>query len=499
MKHILPGHQLARLSEFIEAQLALHFPPPRWGELEAGVGVAAKLLGYPDAAAFSQELMSSPVTEERKEILAGQLTTSETYFWREPRVFDALEGSILPGLIQGKEAQGNRILRLWCAGCSSGDEAYSIAIALRRGLPTVDNWNITILATDINPSTLRKAELGTYGEWSFRNAPDWLTADYFLDAGRKKRTVIPAVRSMVMFSYLNLADGMYPSTLNDTTAMDIIFCRNVLMYFTPDRARWIVERMGLSLVDGGWMIPAACECSQVLFRGFEVVSFPEATAYRKGMPGTATPPHMAPAAVHPKPLAKTPLKHPATEHHRSAGKNSRDREKPKTKAVTAAIPASTTGPVGMPARPLPESTPLEELSVQELADAGHLDEALALCRTLISNDRVNARFHFLEAAILQELNRDAEATASLKKALYLDPQSLVASFMLGNLALRTGDRPTGIRWLRNTLTLLAQWPDDEILPEAGGLTVGRFRELLSATMRKHAPLGSTQRYYMEVP
>jgi chemotaxis protein methyltransferase CheR len=163
MSKALPDELLARFSEFVAARMALDFPQPRWGDLERMARSASAELGYADPEALIASLISSPLTIERMEILASNLTVGETYFWREPQIFDALEGRILPELIASR-GTGDRRLRIWCAGCSTGEEAYSLAIALRRALPAIGEWNISILATDINPRMLDKAKAALYGD-----------------------------------------------------------------------------------------------------------------------------------------------------------------------------------------------------------------------------------------------------------------------------------------------------------------------------------------------
>jgi chemotaxis protein methyltransferase CheR len=459
MRKALSDELLARLSEFVAARMALHFPRSRWCDLERMACSASGEMGYADPESFIDGLISSPLTMERMEILACHLSIGETYFWREPQIFDALEGEILPELISSRESCGKR-LRLWCAGCSTGEEAYSIAIALRRALSAIDEWNITILATDINPRILRKAKAGLYGEWSFRNAPHWLKERYFRRKRDGKYEILPEIGRMISFAYLNLAEGMYPAFMNDTNAMDIIFCRNVLMYFSPERARLIVESLRRALVEGGWLIASACECSQALFSEFDSVQFPGATGYRKpwdlARSGESALREVARAEV--PPLQVPPI---------------RTRPRPRA-AVECQAPVKSRVEAAAPAV-LP--------SIRELADQGRLSDALAVCESAIAGDRLDPRLLYLKATILQELNREEEAIESLKRSIYLDPDSAPAHFILGNLAMRSGDASTGMRCFKNAQALLSTRGDEEILPESEGLTAGRFREIISATMR----------------
>ena len=176
---------LSQFSEFIASRTALHFPRERWNDLERQAVSAAREFGFADTESFIQWLTSSAVSREQIEILASHLTISETYFWREPQVFDALMEHILPQLVRLREGSG-KLIRIWSAGCSTGEEPYSIAIALQRVIPDLEKWKITILATDINPRILQKANAGLYGKWSFRNSPPWLKDQYFLRTKRRQ-------------------------------------------------------------------------------------------------------------------------------------------------------------------------------------------------------------------------------------------------------------------------------------------------------------------------
>ena len=482
MKDALSDSLLSQFSELVAARTALHFPRERWGDLVHKAGSAAKEFGFDNVQAFIRWLTSSPMTQEQIEILSSHLTISETYFWREPQVFEALEEQILPELIRSCE-QSDRQLRIWSAGCATGEEPYSIAIALRRVIPALEDWRITILATDINPRILRKASTGLYSEWSFRNAPPWLKERYFRLKKDGKCEILPEIRKMVTFAYLNLSEDIYPSPLNNTNAMDVIFCRNVLMYFTPERARSVGQRLNNSLVQGGWLMVGACELSQLLFPQFAAVHFPGTIVYRKG------PPNPQPAVefhletnFDQQPFIPQPLK-PVAELEWLAP--------PIEFSMGDMIP-----PAEGPALQHPVYTRVEKvdeeapcgitLSVRTLANLGKLTDALALCEKAIAKYKLDPGLYFLRATILQELNREGESVASFKGALYLDPDFVLAHFALGNLAIRQGDVRTGRRCFENVLSLLTARHEEDILPESEGLTAGRFKEIIHATMQMGA-------------
>jgi chemotaxis protein methyltransferase CheR len=465
---------LAQLSEMIVSTTALYFPKERWGDLECRMGSAAKEFGFTGKEEFIQWLLSSPLTASQMDILASHLTVHETYFWREPQVFEALVTRVLPEFARSHK-NGDKRLRIWSAGCATGEEPYSIAIALRRSIPELKECNITILATDINPRILRKAMAGVYGQWSFRNAPPWLIGGYF---HRKKDgvfEVLPEIRKMVTFACLNLAEDIYPALLNNTNAMDIIFCRNVIMYFAPERARQVGQGLYRSLVDGGWLMVGASELSQALFPQFAPVQFPGAIAYRKETRRSPLP-------------AVLSYEAPAPSQVPAYGKTFITAVEPLPQNEFAPFfeqPAQAIG-VEITEKTGEETSPSKAPAVRALADQGRLTEALALCEGNLASDKLNPGLHYLRAIILQELDRIEDADVSLKRTLYLDRNFLLAHFALGHLGLRQGKARAAKKHFENVLALLKENRPEDILPESEGLTAGRFREIINAAMETGA-------------
>jgi len=477
LPNALPDSLLSRLSDFLEAQMGLHFPRARWSDLERGIAAAARESGYAKAEGYIHWLLSAPLSRTQIEGLASHLTVGETYFFREKQSLDIFEHQILPELLRAR-AQSEKHLRIWSAGCCSGEEPYSIAMLFDRLIPDFENWNLTILATDINPQFLRKAAQGIYGAWSFRDTPDWLKERYFTRRRDGRLEIQPRIRRMVTFSYLNLAEDAYPSLVNSTNAMDVIFCRNVLMYFAQERARKVVDKLHRSLVEGGWLITSPTETSNVQFSAFTAVEFPGAFLYRRM---AASGPRTV-AAGHPFPWY--------------------DRE---TAAVQAATPVAPSGSgafsVALSAF-APEilqetgdahAKEAEDANSHEhdecempwrkaraCADEGRLAEASAWCEQAIAADKLNPAHYYLLATIEQERGQSEAAERSLGRALYLEPDFALAHFALGNLCLSEGRQREARRHFGNALTLLRACPTDALLPEADGLSAGRLVEIIAS-------------------
>jgi chemotaxis protein methyltransferase CheR len=320
----IPRQQLAVLSDLVGRWTGLHFPQERYAELERGLVRASKDFGHGGTSSFVNFCLTTPeLTADQVQTLAWHLTIGETYFLRGGQTFGVLEREVLPEFLLARK-DGERQLRLWSAGCAGGEEPYSLAITVSRLVPDLSNWNMTILATDINTRALQKANEGIYSNWSFRDTPDWLRPQFFAKTSSGDWAIRPEIKRRVTFSYLNLAADPYPSLATNTNAMDIIFCRNVLMYFSADTMRRVVGRLHDALREGGCLFVAPSEASHEFFPQFERVATQGEIYYRKDGAGAShahhsarpAPPqgaHVRPApAGKPAPAAKrTPAWKPA--------------------------------------------------------------------------------------------------------------------------------------------------------------------------------------------
>lgn len=505
MSHNISDILLSQLSEFVIDQMGLYFPIERWRDLERGIASAAREFDFKDAESFGQWLLSSPVKKNQIEVLAGHLTVGETYFFREKKSFESLEEHVLPELIRSRRETEQR-LRIWSAGCSTGEEAHSIAILLSKMIPDLKDWNITILATDINPRFLWKASEGVYREWSFRNNPPWIQERYFKRTKEGRFEILPYIRNMVTFSYHNLAEDSYPSLLNNTNAMDIIFCRNVLMYFAQDRAKKVIQNLYRSLVDGGWLIVSPSEASHILFSQFVPVNFPEAILYRKDskksrMAEDSLQKEITTYKLHdevklPLPPVYELVAEPALESVQPQSDKgevvaeSRSAEPQPTlyKEAFALYGqgryAEAEEKITMLLSQDQDTAKAMILLARVYANQGRLSEALEWCEKAITADRLNPVCYCLLATILQERDQAEEAVASLKRAIYLDPSFVLAHFALANLALRQGKLKESGKHFENVFSLLRAYRQEEILPESEGMTAGRLSEIIASMSKR---------------
>lgn len=434
-------------SGFVETQLGLYFPRERWSDLSRAVRSAAGELGFASAAECVRWFLETPRSPQQVELLAAHLTIGETYFFRDPLAFAALEQRVLPEIVRARQGRANR-LRIWSAGCCTGEEAYSIAISVSRVLPLSDGWQVTVLGTDINPRFLHKAAVGIYSRWSFRGVNEQVLRDYFREVTPGQFEIAPRIKRLVTFTCLNLVEDAYPSLATNTNAMDVIFCRNVLMYFSRDKAKRVLGALNQALVDGGWFFASPAEVGPDLFAGFASGQIPSVTVYRKSDAAAAAPV-------------------PETRAHA-----------PRTKPAAAPVPARVAA--AKPAAPKPQPPAQHAPNARRLADEGRLAEALRECDRAISADKLNAANHYLRGVILQEQGAFDDAVAAFRRALFLERDFVVAHFAMGNLLVRLRRVREAGRSFENARALLRHYSAEAVLPEADGITAGRLLAILES-------------------
>jgi chemotaxis protein methyltransferase CheR len=474
--------QLSRLNELVADHLGLHFPRERWPDLERGFYAAAEECGFSqDVEGYFQRLLSSVWTQDQMEILAAYLTIGETYFFREKRSLEILQERIVPELIRAHASRG-RPIRIWSAGCATGEEPYSIAIVLSKLMAGLKHGEVEILATDINTRSLHKAFQGVYSSWSFRGTPPWVRRTCFEIAANDHAAINSNLKKMVRFAPLNLTDDDYAPLSNCTGSVDVIFCRNVLMYFTPMGMRKVIRQLYRYLAADGWLIVSATEMCPELFSEFATVNLGDVTLYRKS---TARLPAARALPVGDVTSSSTPLPSPDKEADSvSAPFASRD-EVPglyeqgcdEAASQIAAVLVSQNG------RDAQAMFSLARIC----ANQGKLAEALAWCDKAIAVDKLAARVHYLRATILQEQSSIPEALLALRHAVYAEPQFVLGHFALGNLTLKHGMPKESQKHFENVLQLLARYRPEEIVPESDGLSAGRLIEMAVALSTLKTP------------
>jgi chemotaxis protein methyltransferase CheR len=269
--HGLSGHELSEIRMLIEERTGIHFDESRERFFSTRVKEHLRAKGMERGTDLLRSMRKSNVEYEA---LLERLLTQETSFFRYPGVYDAFEKRVLPELHAKKFWNNPRTLRIWSAGCSTGEEPYSIAITITDSLSFAESWNVEILATDVGRVALKNAERGIYSGRSIASVTEKQLLNHFSPADNGQQ-VKPRLRKMVSFAQINLASAVYVGR------MDIIFCMNVLIYFTEERRRALVQRFYDTLEPGGYLFLGHSESISKMPVKFQAIVLNDCILYRK--------------------------------------------------------------------------------------------------------------------------------------------------------------------------------------------------------------------------
>lgn len=499
MTSTIGSAELAEFQRAVAMRLGLRFDDSRLTQL-AEVLSRRLQARQSSAAAYLEELCGPEELPDERGALARELTVGETYFFRHADQFEALMDVALPERLSARAA--TRKLRLLSAGCASGEEAYTLAILLReRGVEP--GFNVTIEALDLNPAALAKASQGLYSPWSLRETPAELQQRWFTRQGRDLQ-LVSSIREAVRFHEHNL--------LHDAPALiaaggfDIVFCRNVLMYFTTEHATAIVARLARALAPGGFLFLGHAETLRGLSHAFHLRHAHNAFYYqlrennepyavaptfdaptlpaRSVLPGAAPPQgwvgtwlgtverssnrirqlSMEGAAA----LEKAePLPPPAV--HQDLSQSLELLRHERFGEALAALQEQSSLTSGDPAALL--------LRAALLTQQGSVAEAELVCHELLRLDDLNAGAHYLLALCLEGRGQNQAAVEHDQIAVYLDAGFAMPHLHLGLMARRRRDSEVARHELGQALTLLETEEPARLLLFGGGFSRGALLAL----------------------
>lgn len=472
--------EYALFRDLLIDRIGLYFGEKKRRDLAIHLAAAMKQAAILEPKTYYAKLYIEPLDSALWTNLINRLTVDETYFFRNPAHFTALQKHILPCLIQRRRESGHLVLRLWSAGCATGEEPYSLAVTLLELLPDVDAWSIMILATDINSESLAYAAKGVYGQRSFRNdTPPNLRDRYFRPNGQGLE-LLPEVRRMVHFAYLNLVEATYPSAASFTLGVDLIMCRNVTIYFDQATTRQVVGRFHGALADDGWLIVGYSEPLAANYRGFQPCNLDKAVVYQKAsmlaaLASTSSSPH----------------------HHSSGTTHTSTSDQPRHAAMPISL--QTFGPPSESARqveaqrPVTQPSAIDETSAQSCYEAGksfadrmQWVEAHEWLARALAHEPLLLEAHFTRALVYERQGDDQAALEALKRTLYIDRDFVLGHFALGVLHHRLGHTGEALRAWRIAQGLLQRIPPDEPLHLGEGLTAGRLSPVLTMNLESRA-------------
>jgi chemotaxis protein methyltransferase CheR len=248
----MTDQEFRRFSSLIYQVCGIRMPPSKKTMLESRLQKRLRVLNMSSFRQYADLLFSEEGLEKELAEMVNVVTTNKTEFFREPAHYNFLVQSALPGILEAGGGGAGKVINIWSAGCSTGEEPYTLAMILAEHTAHAPGMNFSILATDISTTVLDKARLGIYFEEHIAAVPPQYRRKYFLKSKDKSKAlvrVVPELRSLVTFSYLNFMDAEFCVSKRH----DIIFCRNVIIYFDKQTQKHVLGNIYNHLVPGGYL------------------------------------------------------------------------------------------------------------------------------------------------------------------------------------------------------------------------------------------------------
>jgi chemotaxis protein methyltransferase CheR len=483
-----------RFRELITRRLGLRFEDAKLGFLGEVLQRRVDVAKLPSVL-YLKALGDNP-PEGELGALATELTVPETYFFRNNEQFRALAEIVIPERLSRPAAP--KTLRFLSAGCATGEEPYTIAITAREAL-IEPSWTVGIRAVDLNPVVLARAKRARYSAWALRETPADMQQKWFRPE-KRDMALDDTIRAAVRFDERNLTVDDHE--LWPTASYDAVFCRNVIMYLSPEHANGVIARITRSLAPGGYLFLGHAETLRGLSEDFHLCHTHGTFYYRrKDVIGRAVAPSLALTSPVP----------PVTPALPSFNDAWVDAIRTASARVEALIPLS--GAAQKATRATARSTldlALEMLRQERFADAlahvrdlpaeardpdallleamllahsGSLAAAETTCQALLAADELNAGAHYIVALCREGMGDRDGAIEHDRVAVYLDPAFAMPRLHLGLLARRIGDRDTARRELGQAMVLLRQEDASRLLLFGGGFNRSALITLCGSALR----------------
>jgi len=489
MKDILPlaPDDFGLFQKLLIEASGLSFDEGRRQSLHHALWERLQHRGYDSYREYYNLLKFHP--EGRLEIreLFDLITIGETYFFRNRAQFDVLMRFVLPEIIQRKVNSGDTCIRAWSAGCSRGDEAYSIAMAMMEVFPSYGEWRISILGTDINRKSLVSSEEAVYGDKDIGHLPKEYLEKYFKTLGSTYH-LRDDVKALVEFEYHNLARD--PCLHEKMQNVDILFCRNVIIYFDPQATQRAIENSYNCLAQDGYLFLGHTETLWQITNRFERVEFPQTFIYKKRLGPVqedAMKPFMAVPEINIEGLtfsaapieafkaevkvegSGSPLRLRSEPFGLSSGGNLGPEGdfKPSEQVEDPTLPVDKPCDAAFLSSPDHTAAQDKRHSLADLAKATILaneakyKEAADLLGKIVKADNLSVEAYYLLGVLSYKTGDLKEAEAQFRKVIYVAPDSVLAYFNLGNMYLYQRKLGEAAREFKNAIRLLEKKPKDE--------------------------------------
>jgi len=501
-----PEELLSRLKTFITERTGLYFKDYDLRGLEDAISRRMTELKTDSGVAYYSRLTASEAREDELRELLNLLTVNHTYFFRNEAQFKALKENILPEIIEKKgteyRGQGTEngtqhaekpVIRIWSAGCSTGEEAYTIAMIIKDVIADTENWQIEILATDASNDALEQARKGIYGANAMRLVDADHLGRYFSETRRPGQAARFAlndeIKKMVKFSYFNLMDNEYPG------GFDIVFCRNVVIYFELETTMRVMKKIAGSLNDSGYLFIGYSESLQFISDEFKMVSVEDAIFYVKTKDRE---PIRRFERLKDKPIPTRTLEEVLDEMSKAEIEAEREESSQTTKKSPKLQETLLEATKSLYAKQYDRALSLVEeakaidknaaevyyLAAEIRANMGKIGEAREDLKTTLDKNMMFAPAHYLLGSLSLVEGDGGGAEKNFRKAIYLDEGFSLAHFSLANVYRDNGKHKEAIREYRNTLNILSKSQIYDIIAYSGGFNAATLASVCKSNIER---------------
>jgi chemotaxis protein methyltransferase CheR len=479
----LSENEFNRFQQLTHERTGIFFGPRRRTDLQRHINKLLKKQNTSDINSLYQNLALHETNSPIWDMFIDAIIVGETYFFREKLLFQALQQIILPDIIQ--RHQNDKSLRIWSAGCSTGEEPYSLSMLLDQLLgPEIKLWRIFILATDINKPSLKKGIDGLYRKWSLRQTPDNILSTYFQKENDLYR-IREDIQKRVMFSYLNLKDPVYPDLSTCTHAMDLILWRNVAIYLSDKVIADVLKRFYQSLMPLGYFNIGASEAGYMGSTPFVSKQYSGAFIYQK-LPSPKQ------SSIFP---GQTDKKSISMEKRTEFNKTFPFKAEPPRKPEPVLSAKNLLEQAKQFAKDRNYILAIDRFRsylnknasdadvwyqlARVYANSGDLKHAKAACISAIIQDPLLVKAYYISGLIHEEKGELELAIQDYKKTLYLQSDFVLAHYHLSTIYLQINEEQQAERHRIHAIRILSRRQRDEILSGADGLTVEQLLAMIS--------------------
>lgn len=466
--------EFRRFRDLLHRQSGIYLEESKLDSVRISLVTRATRLGYTSLTTYYDALARD---ESEFNELLNLVTINETSFFRFPAQFDALRTTVLPEIMAAKDP-GARAIRIWSAGCSTGEEPYSISMTLADAGIEVAGYKPQVLGTDVSTKALARAKAAVYGPRAMLNVPADVVSRHFEPTASGDHRVVERVRRMVDFGYQNLIKEPYPLSLMGN--WDVIFCRNVTIYFRIESTRRVVRNFYDSLNPGGYLFIGHSETLTSISDDFEAVEIGGVFLYRKplprksfsiGAPGASTRTARKTSARSAERTATAPRRRAAAPVPATPAASATDADDPLRIAredLKSGRPERVLEAVELTLASDPNNAEAYLLSAYVHADAGNYDAALHAAHRALSIDPLLPVARYILGIIYQRQGDAVRAVSELKKTIYIDADFALAHLNLANIYKAQRKWQAAAKEYENALKALRSSPEGEWTEFSGG-------------------------------